>query len=366
MFGQFVVHLDYMLSAATARRPAPCGQCGASAQRWPRPPAHARRRASSIEFRDVRPEKGRYAGPPAPAKTHGSGEFLSDRRESKARRRGNPAAAFEAADVRPARYQSRCERAQTFDGSPRTRRAVRAGRARPVSGETRCEGSGSPRRRYHRFSDRARPRPAGSVRRAVPWSAGSAARAQTARRGRGRAVASGFWSGGLWRIRRQRPALRGKRQPGRRSFVGVRPGQPRGLAAGRRQPPGLPAGRLLQGLRSGCATVHRRGLRHRPLGAAGRRGKIRGRMTRYPGRDAAQAEGARCLQGGSADGQDQRLRPELQAGLPEHAQLGQGRPPGRLLRHRGRRKRHQGIPASLALPRALAPEIPLPGAPLQP
>jgi hypothetical protein len=30
MFGQFVVHLDYMLSAPTARRHRCCGQCGAA------------------------------------------------------------------------------------------------------------------------------------------------------------------------------------------------------------------------------------------------------------------------------------------------------------------------------------------------
>ena len=266
MFGQFVVHLDYMLSAPTARRPAPCGQCGASRNGGREPPAHAPCRASSIEFRDVRPEKGRYAGPPAPAKTHGSGEFLSDRRESKERRRVHPAAAFEAADVRPARHDSRpCAAHESC-----RRHAAAAKPARPALAGTAFAGAEA-----SALTHRAALSHGGHA----PWSAGSAGRGQS-----GSAWPRPSWSSLAllvwWAVAAfagSGQAVRGKRQPGPRRFVGVRPGQPRGPAAGGRQPPGLPAAGLLQGLRPGCAAVHRRGLRHRPLGAAGRRGKVRGR-----------------------------------------------------------------------------------------
>jgi hypothetical protein len=74
MFGQFVVHLDYMLSAPTACQPHPGGRRGASRRRN-RMLRHASRRASWIQFHSGLPEAGHGAGPPAMAKTHGSGEF---------------------------------------------------------------------------------------------------------------------------------------------------------------------------------------------------------------------------------------------------------------------------------------------------
>ena len=66
-------------------------------------------------------------------------------------------------------------------------------------------------------------------------------------------------------------------QPGPRGVVVRAPASRGALPLEGVSPLDFQLRRLLQGLRSGCAAVHRGGLRHRALGPAGRRREVRGR-----------------------------------------------------------------------------------------
>ena len=286
-------------------------------QRWPRAAGACAVPRILIEFRDVRPEKGRYAGPPAPAKTHGSGEFLSDRRESKERRRGHPAAGpRRPPDVPP---------------SP----VITADRARPTNppGGTRSGETLAPGPCRHRAVAGARrsalptPDHEGRSLRGIisagrpPGPPDPPAGAKAARRGRGRP--RGAWAAGLvgcGRICRQRPSSAENDSPAPAASSASAPASRGALPLEGVSPLDF---RLRDCFKDFDPDAQRPPSWTAP--PATRRSwspsKNTGRRL-LPRPGPAQAEGTRCLQGGSADGKGRRLRPELQAGLPEPAQLG--------------------------------------------
>ena len=248
-----------------------------TAPRW-----HAGRPASSIEFRSGLPETGPTAGRPAAAQTHGSGEFLSDRRERKARQRRHAVRTCRAlrrtpetvcaAHVRNARCAARGPAGAPFrtTGQPARRRTARPPRRRT---RERDRGAGRGRKSGYgesRTAGRLGPRP----------------ERRTARRRSGRRRRYGPADLVVDLAGRQPEAARRGHLPrSRRNNNAGRPGGPWAPAAGRGGPAGLPARRLLQGLRSGGPGVHRRGLRHRALGPADRRPPLPGlgRLSRFDG-----------------------------------------------------------------------------------
>ena len=390
MFGQFVVHLDYMLSAPTARRPA-------LRTVWAPPatvaaPGACRRRASSIEFRDVRPEKGptpgsqprqrrtevvnfsvteenprngtpACTGVPRPAHPARGPACTSPAclrtvraahvRNTRCRQRPRRQPAREAAGC-PAHAASRRPSAPPANGpdagQPRSRRAGRAPGLLRQRRESAAAGTAA--------ASAKKARTAGTAAAATAALAGSEGRLGKTSQLGGRIRRQGpkrlgvaaavlvvlrFWSGGLWPLCRQPEAVRGGRSPAPAASSAA-PASRGALPLEGRQPPGLPAAGLLQGLRPGCATVHRRGLRHRPLGAAGRGGKIPA-SDAYPGRDQLKQKATRRAARRlplTAKAGDYDLSYKLAYPSPRSWEMGDRRVDCYVPRER--RKRHQGVP----------------------